>query len=119
MNVAVIGASDNPGRYSYMAVKLLQEKGHTVFPVHQRVKEIDGLKVYPSVKEISAKIDTVSMYVAADISTKLAGDILAMKPWRIIFNPGAENPGLERQANDHGIKIFNACTLVMLKTGKF
>ena len=43
MNVAVIGASDKPERYSYQAVKLLQEKGHTVFPVHQRIRSIEGL----------------------------------------------------------------------------
>ena len=48
MNVAVIGASDNPDRYSYKAVKLLEEKGHRVFPVHPRVKIIDGEMVYPT-----------------------------------------------------------------------
>ena len=59
------------------------------------------------------------MYVSADVSSKIAGDILAKKPRRIIFNPGAENVELEKQARDRGIKPINACTLVMLKTGKF
>ena len=119
MNVAVIGASDKPERYSYQAVKLLLEKGHTVFPVHQRIKNIDGMKVYPSIRDIAEPVDTVSMYVAADISTSLAGDIFAKNPKRIIFNPGAENPELEIQATGKGIKSLNACTLVMLRTGQF
>jgi uncharacterized protein len=119
MNVVVIGASDKPDRYSYQAVMLLKEHGHTVYPVHQRIKEIEGMKVYPSIKEVKDPIDTVSMYVSADISTTIADDILSQKPWRIIFNPGAENPLLEQQARDRGIKPINACTLVMLKTGKF
>ena len=119
MNVAVIGASDKPDRYSYQAVMLLKEKGHGVYPVHQRIKEIEGIKVYPSINDIKEEMDTVSMYVSADVSSKIAGYILAKKPRRIIFNPGAENVELEKQARDRGIKPINACTLVMLKTGKF
>ena len=119
MNVAVIGASDKPDRYSYQAVMLLKEKGHNVFPVHQRIKEIDGIKVFPSIQEVPAAIDTVSMYVAADISSGLADQILAQKPRRIVFNPGAENSVLESKAKEKGVMCLNACTLVMLRTGQF
>lgn len=119
MNVAVIGASDKPERYSYLAVKLLQEKGHTVFPVHQRIKMIDGQKVYPSIKDITEPIDTISLYVAADVSTQLSRDLFEKNPKRIIFNPGAENSELEKSASMVGIKTLNACTLVMLRTGQF
>ena len=119
MNVAVIGASDKPDRYSYKAVMLLKEKGHKVYPVHPRIKEIEGTAVYPSIKDIQDPVDTISMYVAADISTALAPDILAKKPKRIIFNPGAENPTLETQLAQDGITPLNACTLVLLNTNQF
>ena len=39
MNVAVLGASNKPDRYSYKAIKLLQECGHHVFPVHPKLQE--------------------------------------------------------------------------------
>ncbi len=119
MNVAVIGASDKPHRYAYQAVMLLKEKGHTVFPVHQRVREIEGMAVFPSVLNIREDIDTVTLYVGRDVSSGLARDILAKNPRRIIFNPGAENPDLEKQAREKGIETLEACTLVMLRTGKF
>lgn len=119
MNVAVIGASDNPERYSYMAVKLLQEKGHQVFPVHKRIQDIDGVKVYASMSDIADPLDTVSLYVASDISSSLADDIFKKNPRRIIFNPGAENNDLTIQAKAKGIMPVNGCTLVMLKTGQF
>lgn len=119
MKVAVIGASNKTDRYSYQAVMLLKEKGHEVYPVHQRIKEIEGIPVYPSIKNVKEPIDTISMYVAADISNQLGNEIIAKKPRRIIFNPGAENPELEKKALEKGITPVNACTLVMLRTGQF
>ncbi len=119
MNVAVIGASNKPDRYSYQAIMLLKEQGHQVFPVHQRVKSVEGMAVYASIKEIHETLDTVSLYVAADISNLIGDDIIVHGPRRIIFNPGAENPELEAKALFHGISTLNACTLVLLRTGQF
>jgi len=119
LNVAVIGASDKPERFSYQALVLLKQKGHKVFPVHQRLKMIEGMTVYPSIKDITEPIDTVSMYVAADISTGIAADILGTKPKRIIFNSGAENPDLAQKAKAQGITTINDCTLVLLRSEQF
>jgi predicted CoA-binding protein len=119
MNVAVIGASDKPDRYSYKAVMLLKEKGHIVFPVHQRIKDIEGTPVCKSIRDIKDPIDTVSMYVASDISSQLADEIIVKNPRRIIFNPGAENTEFADKAEGKGIQAINACTLVMLRTGQF
>ncbi|MBN1687499.1 MAG: CoA-binding protein [Candidatus Omnitrophica bacterium] len=119
MHVAVIGASNKPERYAYQAVKLLREKGHTVFPIHPRIEEIEGLRVYPKITDIPEKIDTVTLYVGAIASAGMAQDILNCRPRRIIFNPGAENDHLEKQAKEAGIQTVRGCTLVMLKTGQF
>jgi len=119
MKVAVIGASNKPHRYSYKAVMLLKEKGHQTFPVHPRIKEIEGMRVFSSVNEINDSLDTVTMYVGVAASDLIGDDIIAKNPKRIIFNPGAENPALEKKAKDKGIIAINACTLVMLKTGRF
>lgn len=119
MNVAVIGASDNPSKYSYKAVMLLKKYGHAVYPVHPRAAEIDGIAVYPALGVINEPIDTVTLYVNAAASSAIAREILAKNPRRIIFNPGAENPELQDQAMGKGVATLNACTLVMLKTGRF
>ena len=119
MKVAVIGASDKPDRYSYKALMLLKEKGHEVYPIHQRIQKIEGMNVFPSIKDIVEPVDTVSLYVASDISDTLADEIIAKHPRRIIFNPGAENSSLEQKARTNGIAPINACTLVMLNTNQF
>lgn len=119
MNVAVIGASSDPERYSYKAVHLLEEKGHRVFPVHPKLQDLEGRKVYPSVLAVPEKIDTLSLYVSAAISSKFKDDLLKAAPKRIIFNPGAENPELAAAAEAKGIHTVEACTLVLLRTNQF
>lgn len=119
MNVAVLGASNKPERTSQQAVKLLAQKGHTVFPVHPALVAIDGLPVFKQLADIPAPIHTLTMYVGPDRSSALTAAILAARPQRVIFNPGAENPALAQQLQVAGIEVIRACTLVLLRTGQF
>ena len=119
MNVAVLGASNKPARYSYQAVKLLTEKGHVVFPVHPVVAEIEGIPVFKRLADITDPIHTITVYLAPERSAALADDILAARPKRVIFNPGAENADVAQRLKETGVEAMNACTLVLLKTGQF
>ncbi|MDO9541430.1 MAG: CoA-binding protein [Kiritimatiellia bacterium] len=119
MNVAVLGASNKPARYSYKAVKLLAEKNHAVFPVHPAISEIDGIPVFKSLADIPAPIHTITVYLAPERSAALVDEILSASPKRVIFNPGAENPDLAQRLQETVVEVMNACTLVMLKTNQF
>lgn len=119
MNVAILGASDVASRYSYKAMKLLEEHGHSTKLVHPRLKEIDGQKVFSSLNEIGEKIDTLAIYVNSGISSKLVDDIKSLGPKRVIFNPGAENSEIYQELKDSGIRVVSGCVLVMLNTGTF
>jgi len=55
MNVAVVGASNKPERYSYKAIERLKANGHTVFPVHPKLTEVQGIRVYSSLDQILEK----------------------------------------------------------------
>jgi hypothetical protein len=69
--------------------------------------------------KLGKKIDTVTMYVNAALSTKYLQDLIDLKPRRVIFNPGSENPSLEKALVAKGILVEEACTLVLLRTGQF
>jgi uncharacterized protein len=120
--VAVLGASSDPSRYSFKAMKMLEEYGHNPIPVHPREEKVLGHEV---VKDIAAlvkrgdSIDTITVYVNSAISQKYEKDIIALKPKRVIFNPGAENPPLERALEAVGIRVEDACTLVLLRTNQY
>ncbi len=119
MNVAVLGASNKPERYSYKAVMMLKEKGHTPYPVHPTLSELEGIKVFASLRQIPVALDVVTVYLRPEHHAALADEIVQSKPRRVIFNPGAENPWLAGRLQAAGIESLNACTLVLLKTGRF
>jgi predicted CoA-binding protein len=119
-NVAILGASDKPDRYSYQAMELLEEYGHKTFLVHPRLTEIEGRKVVASLNDIEEReIDTLTMYVNPTISDQKEEEILALKPKRVIFNPGTENARLEEVLLEAGISSERACTLVLLRTNQY
>ena len=117
--VVIIGASNNPDRYSHRALLLLRQHGHAVVPVHPKLAEIEGIPVVADVALISGPVDTVTMYVGSAISSGLQDRLIALKPRRIIFNPGAENASLVVALQKAGIACEEACTLVLLSTGQF
>lgn len=119
MNVAILGASKNPERYSYKAFKMLQEYGHRAFPVSPKFAELEGVPACGRLTEIKDQIDTLTMYVGPAISSRLSADILSLRPRRVIFNPGSENPKLRETLRQNGIEVEEACTLVLLRTNQF
>lgn len=118
-NVAVLGASSNPDRYSYKAVKMLGEYGHKAFPVHPSQKPVDDQKCYAKLADIGEKIDTITVYLGEKNSTPIIDEIISVHPRRVILNPGAENNVLEQKCKDAGIAVQHACTLVLLSTDQF
>jgi hypothetical protein len=118
-NVAILGASSNPERYSNKAQVQLTKHGHTVFPVSRKEAAILGVNTFASLSDIKEPIDTVTLYINP---ARLAGEmdkILALKPRRVIFNPGTESPELEKILSINGIHTVEACTLVLLSIGQF
>jgi len=119
MNVAILGASPNQSRYSYQAVKLLQQKNYSVFPVNPTYDTIEEISCYKNLVSIEEDIDTVTVYLNPQRLISVVQDIIAKKPKRVILNPGAESSEAGKLLADSGIEVIEACTLVMLKTGQF
>ena len=114
----VLGASPKESRYSNMAVRKLVGHGHPVIAVGLRTGDIEGTPIVTEVP-LGQSVDTVTLYMNADNQRAWEQRILALKPRRIIFNPGAENERLAGSASAIGIEPIEACTLVMLGTGQY
>ena len=117
-NTLVLGASDNPERYSYLAINKLKLYGHPIVAIGNktaRVNEIEIITETPMFKNVN----TITLYLNPANQKQYYNYILSLKPQRIIFNPGTENPELASLAKENGIEILEACTLVLLSTNQY
>ncbi len=114
----VLGATTNPARYSYLAINKLREEGHDVVAIGRRTGKVTDVEVVAEEKPIEG-LDTVTLYLNANNQKPYYNYILAQKPKRIIFNPGAENDELEQLAKKNKIATQHACTLVLLSTHQY
>ncbi len=114
----VLGASENPDRYSNLAIRNLRLHNHEVIAIGKREGEVQDVKIIKDLPDIK-DLDTVTLYLNPRNQVPYYDYILSLHPKRIIFNPGAENPELHNLANKKGIQTDNACTLVLLSTGQY
>ena len=114
----VLGASDNPSRYSYLAVNRLRSHGHPVVAIGKKNSMVADVPIEKEKKDWE-NIDTITLYLNPNHQQQYYDYILSLKPKRIIFNPGAENDELADLAAKNGIKPIEACTLVLLSTNQY
>lgn len=114
----ILGASDNPSRYSFLALQRLKSHGHPVEAIGRK-KTVVGDTLIGTEKKVLENIDTVTLYLNPTHQKEYYDYILSLQPRRIIFNPGTENDELQSLAQKHGIQTLEACTLVMLSTGQY
>jgi predicted CoA-binding protein len=118
MKTLVIGASENPERYSFKAIQQLVEAGHEVKAVGLKVGNVAGIEIETG-KPNFENLDTVTLYVGPANQPVFYDYILSLKPRRVIFNPGTENPELFNLLRKAGIEVEIACTLVLLATKSY
>jgi uncharacterized protein len=114
----VLGASDNPSRYSYLAVKKLRANQHPVVAIGKRTGKVGDVDIVKDHLPVDS-VDTITLYLNPTNQREYYDYILELAPNRIIFNPGTENEELMKRAKENGIEPVVGCTLVMLSTGMF
>ncbi len=115
----VIGASNNPERYSNKAIAMLLAYGVEVLAIGNKKSTAHHIEIYDSLLT-TENIHTVTLYVSAKNQQPYINYILQeVKPKRIIFNPGTENETFMQLAIDHNIEAIEVCTLVMLSTKQY
>ena len=116
-SVAIVGASNKPERYSHQAVLRYLQRGYTVWPVHPAGGTIAGQAVYRDLGTLPGRPDIVCMYVNPAAGLAMLEQIVACRPQVLWLNPGADGEPLASAARARGLKVVEACTLVVLGYG--
>jgi len=114
----VLGASENPERYSYRAAQMLKQFGHPVWLTGRRTGHQDDTPIHTYFPE-TGSVDTLTLYVGPAHQADFSIEVEKLMPRRVIFNPGTENPEWQLHLQALGIEVEAACTLVLLSTGQY
>ena len=114
----VLGTSLKPQRYSNLAVNRLLDNGIETEAFGLREGKIREVNIKTDFENFQ-DINTITLYIGAAHQSEYIDKILALRPERVIFNPGTENPELYDILKENGIDVEVACTLVLLGTGQY
>ena len=118
MKTLVIGASTNKERYSYKAIHSLVDKSHQVVAIGAKKGMAFDIPIETEKLDFHA-VDTVTLYVNSKAQQDYYDYILSLKPRRVIFNPGTENPEFYKLLSEKSIQFEESCTLVLLSTNQY
>lgn len=110
--IAMVGASANPSRPSYFAMKFLQAKGYRVIPVNpgQAGKTILGEMAYATLDDIPEKIDMVDCFRSSEAIPPIADDAVRLGARVLWMQLSVSNDEAAKTAEDAGLKVvMNRC----------
>ena len=112
--IALVGASNNPARPSWIVTKYLSERGYDVIPINPGLagQEILGLKVYGTLAEVPRPIDMVEIFRNSQAAGPITDQALALDPLpKVIWMQlGVRNDAAAERAEARGVTVvMNRC----------
>jgi len=111
-SIAMVGASPNPSRPSYFAMKYLKQKGFRLIPVNpgQEGKTILGERVYASLAAIEEKVDIVDIFRNSEAALGITQEAIAIGARVVWMQLGVRNDEAARLAEEADLKVvMNRC----------
>jgi len=111
--VAVVGATDDPGKYGGVIYRDLKRKGFVVYPVNPGRATVDGDPAFPSLRDLPAPPTIVNVVVPPSVTLKVLQECLALNLKNVWIQPGAEGPEALAFLQENGFNyLANACIMV-------
>ena len=116
-NIAMVGASPDPTKFSYGVLRVLHEQGFNMMPINPRpgLAEIRGIKVYSSIEKIDKPIDMVQVFRNSTALYGIAEDAINAGAKVLWGQIGVFDEKAARLAEDAGLKVvMNRCPKIEL-----
>lgn len=114
----VLGASLKTNKYSNFVIHKLVN--HKIETLALGLKEGIVEDVVVNTEKLPFKdIHTVTLYLNPKNQQGYYEYIVSLRPKRVIFNPGTENPEFYKILKENNIPFEEACSLVLLSTNQY
>jgi len=115
--IAMVGASPDKTKFSYGVLRVLHETGYDMIPVNPRagLKEIRGIKVFPSLDAIDRPVDIVEVFRRSEDLMDIAKNAIAIGAKVLWGQIGVYDEDAARIAEDAGLMVvMNRCPKIEL-----
>lgn len=110
--IAVVGLSDSPLRPSYGVSAYMQTNGYRIIPVNPEIKGALGEKAYPSLLEVTEKIDIVNIFRRPEFVEEVVDQAIKLKVPAIWMQEEVINEKAAEKARTAGIfVVMDRCIL--------
>ena len=114
--IAVVGATDSPGKYGGIIYRDLKRKGFQVRAVNPNRATVAGDPAYPNLASVPDEIDIVDMVVSPQDGDSVLAEAIELGLPRIWFQPGSESRTLTTRSEEAGLEtISHACIMVVAR----
>ena len=105
--IAVVGASDNPGRASFGVMRFLQDRGYRVIPVNPRItgEHVHGEFVWRELAQIGDPIDMVDIFRNSADAAASVDEAIAVGAKAVWMQLGVINEAAAAKAEAAGLKV--------------
>ena len=105
--IAVVGASDRPGRPSYGVMKFLQEWGYRVLPVNPQItgQHVLGEFVWRELAEIGVPIDIVDIFRRPEAAAEAVEQAIFVGAKAVWMQLGVINHEAAARAEAAGLEV--------------
>jgi predicted CoA-binding protein len=111
-SVAVIGASNDRGKFGNKALRAFANRGYTVFAINPHEQTIEGHRAYRSVLDVPDRIDMATVYVQPGAGVQVMEELAKKRVAEVWLNPGADAPQVVARAAELGLKTIQACSII-------
>ncbi len=110
--IAVVGLTNTPVRPSYGVSHYMRSQGYRIIPVNPNITEWEGEKAYPSLLDVSGRIDLVNIFRRPDAVPEVVEQAIQIKAPAIWMQEGVVHEGAAEKARQAGIfVVMDKCVL--------
>ncbi|MEN8041861.1 MAG: CoA-binding protein [Actinomycetota bacterium] len=114
--IAVVGATDIPGKYGGKIYRDLKAKGYRVAAVNPGRSTVDGDVSYKSLDDLPEVPDIVNVVVPPPRTLRVLDKVAEFDDAAVWIQPGAADDAVRRRVEELGIPaLIDACIMVQAR----